>query len=220
MILQQDGPVVNRLLAGALFDFVTQRGVRLDDINELLRKIILGSLIVILEHRGAHLGRWNWKNRAHQPIWATPETTEAHKIHVLITDTTEETIDVFRLQEMADILLFIGPLGRSQLLPFRYNAADVLFTILIGLTRTTAILDLLTTTTYLLTGREHALPTGLTLSSPDVASGLLLNQKLTAFNADTAENLGDHLEELDVVDWARETIMSEMTGTSVVIIAA
>ena len=86
-----------------------------------------------------------------------------------------------------------------------------------GLARATAILRLLSTTCDLLTRRQHRLPSILALGSAKTLGRLLVNEELTTLDAAASKNLKHHLVKLDVIDWAGQLIVPEVTGTPVIV---
>jgi hypothetical protein len=43
-----------------------------------------------------------------------------------------------------------------------------------------------------------------------------INSKFRATNADTLENIHNHREKLDIIDWAGKSIMAKVAGTGVI----
>jgi hypothetical protein len=87
----------------------------------------------------------------------------------------------------------------------------------VWLTGTAAILHLLTATGHLLTRRQNSFPAILPLHAPQTFRRILIDQKLSALDAHTAKHLQNHLEELDVIDWAGQRKMAEVTRASMII---
>ena len=63
-------------------------------------QIIFRTLIVILNHRWAHLRRRDRKNCADHPIRPAPVSVQTHEIHILIGNATEETQNIFNLKRL------------------------------------------------------------------------------------------------------------------------
>ncbi len=166
--------------------------VGVDNVNELLGQVVLRTLVIVLEHRGADLRRGDGQHRAHHPIGAAPHAAEAHEIHVLVADAAEKAVYVLRLQEAAHILgLIWRTLGarHGNPLPLSHDATQRLVVITMGLTRTTTVLCLLTAAGHLLTGREYRLPAILALEAADGLGGLLVDEELGALHADATQHL-------------------------------
>ena len=90
VILEHRVLVLNQILPQIVIDLVLEAIVRHDDLEQLVGQVVLGALIVVLDDGRAHLGRRNRHDGADHPIRATPEAVEAHEIHVLVRDATEE----------------------------------------------------------------------------------------------------------------------------------
>jgi hypothetical protein len=103
MVLKNVGPLINGLLLSILLDLLLKVLVGLDDIDQLLRQIVLGSLIVVLENRGADLRRRDRKNGTHHPVRPAPETAKPHEVYILVADAAEKAIDILWLQKAAEI---------------------------------------------------------------------------------------------------------------------
>ena len=225
MELEETRPLINGPLLGALGNLVSEADVGLDDVDELLGQVVLRALVVILEDGGAHLRRRNRKHRAHEPVGATPETAEAHEIHIFVANATQKTIDVLRLQETANGSGLLrsggcggrGTSGFTDTLPLCNNAADVLIHIAVGLARTATILRVLTATGYVLARIEHRLPAVLPLEATNGLCSVLANKNLRALNTNTAEYLEQILECVNVIDGALKSVMAEVARAVMVV---
>jgi hypothetical protein len=87
----------------------------------------------------------------------------------------------------------------------------------VRLSGTTAILRLFATAGHILTGRQDRLPAILPLGTAHSFGRFLINEELRTLDADTAENLLNHLEELNLVDWSGQAMMTEMARAAVII---
>lgn len=219
VILEKSCPLIDRLLLGALRNLVAENSVRLYDVDELLCQIIFRTLIVVLENGGTHLRRRNRHHCTHHPIGSAPQTTEAHKIDVLITDATEQAVDVLRLQKTTDFAATndFARGRRCEIFPFCHDATDIFVVIAMRLARTTAVFSLFAAPGDFLTGDQHGFPPILTLGSAKTFCGLLIDEELATFNTAAAENLEYHLVKLDVVDRAGQLIVTEMPRTLMII---
>ena len=219
--LEQQGPLVDRALLRALRDETLEVGVGLDNVDELLCEIVLRALVVVLEHGGTHLRRRDGEYSTHHPVGAAPEPVESHKVHVLVADTAEEAVYVLGLQKAAHSAIGAGRGGLArETLPFRNDPTEVLVMVTVGLARTAAVLRLLAAAGHLLAGREDELPAVFALGAAEGLRGLLADEELRALDTDTAEDLEDHLVELDLVDRAGEFVVAEVAGAGMIVLAA
>ena len=85
---------------------------------------------------------------------------------------------------------------------------------------TAAILCLLAAAGYILTSGEDGLPAILTLGALHALRRFLVDEELRTLDADTTEDLLNHLEELDLIDWSGQVMMTEMARAAVIIEAA
>jgi len=212
VILEERGPLINRLLLRPLGDLVTQCHVGLDDVNQFLGQIILRSLVVVLEDRGPNLRRRNRHHRADHPVGSAPQPTESHEVHILIADPAQQAVDILWLQEPAKVAT-----GLTHVLPLCHNPTDVLIVIPMGLACTAAILRLLATPGHFLASRQYCLPPILSLGPPKTLGRLLVDEEFAALDAAASQDLQDHLVELDIVDRACQLVVTEVTGASMVV---
>lgn len=129
-------------------------------------------------------------------------------------------MDVLRLQKAAECAIGIDHFGaalRSQTLPLGHNATDVLIVIAVGLAGTATVFGLLTAPGYLLTRIQDGLPSVFPLGAAHVLRGLLVDEELTALDADTAKHLQNHFVELDVIHWTGQLVVPEMAGALMVV---
>ena len=154
MILDNIGHFINYIFICVMLDLLLKRSVILDNVKELVRQIIFRSLIVVLNDRRTYLRRRNAKHRANHPIWTAPETTQTHKVHILIGNTTEKAMDILYLQRL--LLL--------QLLIVRHDARNTLSRELVRLRCTATVLTFLSTTFDIGRKRKNLLPTRLSLT--------------------------------------------------------
>ena len=146
MVLEHVRPLVNHGLGRASLNAGLEVGIiRLDDLGQLVRQVVLGTLVVVLDHTGTNLRRRNGQHRTDHPVRATPEAIQAEEVHVLVGNTTEEAEHVLHLQALLLLLAVSG-----GILPLGHNARNALAHIAIRLTSTAPILRLLTTALNLL----------------------------------------------------------------------
>ena len=177
-------------------------------------QIILGALVIVLDDGRTDLGRRDGENRADHPIWTAPKAAEAHEIHVLVQNATEEAENELHLKGLA-LLLLLG-LHIVHVIPLGHDAGDALAHVTSGLLCTATVLGLLATAANFLGGGENVAPAGLALALQEMLAELLVNEELGAADADAGENVLDEGEELDVVDGASETEVAEMSRTLVI----
>lgn len=101
MILENVRPLINDRLGGIRVNARLQiRVVRLDDLGQLVRQVILGTLVIICDDGGANLGWRDGQHRADHPIRAAPEATETHEVHILICDAAEQAENILHLERL------------------------------------------------------------------------------------------------------------------------
>jgi hypothetical protein len=115
---------------------------------------------------------------------------------------------------------FSGLVHIHHIIPLCYDTGNALTLIAIRLSRTTAILRLLAATGDIVGCLQEILPPPLTLLGLDERPKLLVHEKLGAAHAHTAQDVQDHGQELDVVDWAAETVVSKVSRAIIVGLAA
>jgi hypothetical protein len=194
-------------------------GIGLDNVDELLCEVIFRALVVILENRGTNLGRRDGKDGTHHPIGTAPQTVEPHEVHILVTDATQKAMNILRLQKAAYSSICCATCFACEALPFCDNTAEVLVMVAMGLTCAATILSLLATAGDLLTSREDELPAVLALGATEGLRSFFADEELRALDTYTAEDLQDHLVELDLVDRAGELVVAKVARARVVILS-
>ena len=212
VVLEHVRPLVNDRLGRTSLNAGLEVGIiGLDDLGQLVCEVVLGALVVVLDNTGTNLRRRNGQDRADHPVRATPEAIQAEKVHVLVSNTTEEAEHVLHLQAL--LLLLAVAVG---VLPLGHNARNSLAHVAVRLTSTTAVLRLLATALNLLGRRENLavprLPTALQIMLAEV----LVHEELRAPNTDTGQDVLHEGQELDVIDGAGEAEVAEMAGTLVI----
>ncbi len=228
MILQNHPPLVDGSLSRLLGNLLRKSRISLDDIDELLGQVILRTLIVILQDGRANLRRRNCQDSAHHPIGATPKATEAHEVHILIADTAEKAIDILGFQEATRGGIFSsgtsttgcssgGRFRWRETLPFCHNATEILIVIAVRLPCTATVLRLLSAARDILTGRQDGLPAILPLRALHALGRLLVNEEFTTLDANTTQNLLNHLEKLILIDRPGQMMMTKVARAAVIV---
>jgi hypothetical protein len=169
------------------------------------------------------LGRGDREHSTDHPIRTAPVPIETHKVNILILNLSEEVKNILHFKRLLDSLLLLACLGGCLLIalltllgktiPLGYKAKNALVDELVGLKRTTAVLRLLTASLDLVAGLLDRCPTSLTPALGNVGMLILVNEEVATANTDTAQDTLDLLKELNKVDRASKSIMSEMAGT-------
>jgi hypothetical protein len=100
-----------------------------------------------------------------------------------------------------------------------HQTRDALALNLEGLEGATAILGLLTTPKNGLAQLGHLPPPSLALALGQICVKTLVNLEFSTPNTDTTQDILDRWKELNVVHRARQTEMTEMSGTAMISLA-
>ncbi len=212
VVLEHVRPLVNHGLGRASLNAGLEVGiVSLNDLRQLVRQVILGALVVLLDHTGTNLRRRNGQHCTDHPVRATPEAIQAEEVHVLVGNTTEEAEHIFDFQALL-LLLAVA----VSVLPLGHNARNALAHIAVRLTSTAAILRLLTTAINLLGRCENLAVPRLTTALKIMLAEVLVHEEFGAPNTDTGQDVLHEGQELDVIDGAGEAKVAKMAGTLVI----
>ena len=151
--------VLYEVLPHVIIDLVLKTVVRHDDLEQLVREVVLGALVIILDHGGADLRRRNRHDGADHPVRATPVVAEAHEVDVLVSNTPKESLDVLHLQVLALLRrLSSGAAGTLDRIPLGHDAGNPLAHIALRLPGAATIFALLSTTGDGAAEGEHRSP--------------------------------------------------------------
>lgn len=220
VILEDVGPLINHRLGCIRLNAGHQIGVvRLDNLRQLVRQVILGALVVVLNDGRADLRRGNGENSANHPVGTAPKAAEAHEIHVLVQNAAEEAENELHFQGLTLLLWAVVFADIVQVIPLRHDTRNALAHIARRLPGAATVLCLIAAPLHFLGRRKHLAPPRLPLALEQMFAKLLVNEKLRATDTDTRQNVLDEGEELDVIHGAGEAEMAEMAGTFVICLA-
>jgi len=101
-------------------------------------------------------------------------------------------------------------------LPLGHNARNSLALVAVRLSGATSILSLLATTGNIAGCLHELLPASLALLQFDRRTHFLVYEKLRAGYADTAENIENHREELDIVNRASKSVVAKVSRAVII----
>jgi len=212
--------ILNEILAYVVGNLVLEAVVGHDDFKQLVRQVVLGALVIVLDNGGADLGRRNRHDGANHPIRTAPEAVQTHEIHILIRNTAKEALNVFHLQVLALLCCRCCSAGTFDVVPLSHNASDALANIAVGLPCSTAVLALLATTTDGLAKIENGLPALLALSADDILVCGLVNEKFGTTYTDAIQNIQDGRKELNEIHRARKLEMAKVARARMIRLTA
>jgi len=220
MVLEHRVLVLNQILRRIIIDLILQTLIGGDDLKQLVSEIVLGALVIVLDHRGTHLGRRNGKDGADHPVRTAPIAAQPHKVHVLVGDSSEETEDILYLENLGDLGVPCPRINALQAVhPLGCNPCNPVSQIAPGLHGTAAILCLLAAPGNAAALGQNGTPPSLPPALRETLMQLLVNQKLGAAHAHTVQNIHDVREELDEIHGAGKPEMPKMAGAAVVCLA-
>jgi hypothetical protein len=221
VILENGHVLINDILGLIAINLILKSLVVLDDIKELVREIVLRTLIVILNHRGADLRRGNREHGTDHPVGTTPVTIETHEIHVLVSDTTEEAENILHLQRLT-LLPRLRELRKARSLnvvPLSNDLRDPFTDKLRRLASTTPVLRFLSTPADILALAQNLTPSCLTATLQNVSVKMLVDKKFRTANTNALKNIQNVFKELDIIHRSCETVVPKMAGAVVICLA-
>ncbi len=219
MILEHRVFVLNQPLCSIVRDFLGEPLVRGNNLKELVREIIFGPLVVVLDDRGAHLRRRDREDGANHPVGPAPEAVEAHEIDVLVRDTAEEAEDILDFEHLSHLFRLGGDTRitrHGHICPLGRDAGNPVPRETVRLHGPTPVFRILATAGDVIAEAEDRAETGLRRPLRNPLVKLLVDEELRAADTDTVENIENILEELDEIDRAREFVVTEMTRAAVI----
>jgi hypothetical protein len=213
--------LINDVLGLIAINLILKSLVVLDDIKELVCEIVLRTLIVILNHRGADLRRGNREHGADHPVGTTPVTIETHEIHVLVSDTTEEAENILHFQRLT-LLPRLRELRKARSLnvvPLCNDLRDPFADKLGRLASTTPVLRFLPTAADILALAQNLTPSRLTTTLQNVSVKMLVHKKFRTANTNALKNIQNVFKELDIIHRSCKTVVPKMAGAVVICLA-